>query len=170
VAVDDNSGAGAAAAVEEVAAGADDEVDEEGRTVPAELSHWIKESSSLSNHATGRAWFSVHSDERQSELKLKTVPAGCRGLKYSCPATLADAADGIVHAWCQNVSQETIINCWLKAKILTPQAMLQLAGMSKKLQRHIAAAAKVDDFKELEDILANLGVEVVHQELESSVA
>ena len=57
-----------------------------------------------------------------------------------------------------------------KAKILTPQAMLQLAGMSKKLQRHIAAAAKVDDFKELVDILANLGVEVVHQELESSVA
>ena len=48
--------------------------------------------------------------------------------------------------------------------------MLQLAGMSKKLQRHIAAAAKVDDFKELVDILANLGVEVVHQELESSVA
>ena len=109
-------------------------------------------------------------DERQSELKLKTVPAGCRGVKYGCPATLADAADGIVHAWCQNVSQETIINCWLKAKILTPQAMLQLAGMSKKLQRHIAAAAKVDDFKKLVDILANLKVEVVQQELESSVA
>jgi hypothetical protein len=83
--VDDNSGAGAAAAVEEVAAGADDEVDEEGRTVPAELSHWIKESSSLSNHATGRAWFSVHSDERQSELKLKTVPAGCVASSTAVP-------------------------------------------------------------------------------------
>ena len=42
--------------------------------------------------------------------------------------------------------------------------------MSKKLQRHIAAAAKVDDFKKLVDILANLKVEVVQQELESSVA
>ena len=31
-----------------------------------------------------------------------------------------------------------------------------------------ASAAKVDDFKELVDILANLGVEVVHQELERS--
>ena len=39
---------------------------------------------------------------------------------------------------------------------MTPQAMLQLAGMSKKLQRHIAAAAKVDDFKELVAVDTNL--------------
>ena len=83
--------------------------------------------------------------ERYDELRKlgASIAAGVRGLQYAYPANLLDASTMAHEAW-KDLTQVTMVNCWLKSNIL-PQAHVDHLQQFVLAYKHPVRAPVIDE-------------------------